>query len=60
MSAISESGILMNQRKYSLELISETGLLTSKPISNPIDVNIKLTSRQMMIILRRLRIQRMI
>lgn len=44
--ARSELGLLMNQRKYTLKLISEVELSVSKPMSIPIDVNVKLTSRQ--------------
>ncbi|XP_019230785.1 PREDICTED: uncharacterized protein LOC109211674 [Nicotiana attenuata] len=44
--ARSKQGILMHQRKYSLELISELGLATSKPINTPIDTSIKLTTRE--------------
>lgn len=38
--------INMHQRKYALELISETGLSASRPCNIPIDNNIKLTSKQ--------------
>jgi len=44
--ARSSKGILMHQRKYALELISETGLGNSKPAVTPIDNNNKLTSKQ--------------
>lgn len=44
--ARSELGLLMSQRKYNLELISEAGLSASKTMSTPIEVNIKSTSRQ--------------
>nr|XP_016486776.1 PREDICTED: uncharacterized mitochondrial protein AtMg00810-like [Nicotiana tabacum] len=44
--ARSKEGILMHQRKYSLELISELGLAASKPINTPMDSNIKLTTRE--------------
>lgn len=36
----------MHQRKYALELISETSLSAAKPFNTPIDNTIKLTSRQ--------------
>ncbi|XP_019248526.1 PREDICTED: uncharacterized protein LOC109227784 [Nicotiana attenuata] len=36
----------MHQREYALELISEVCLAASKPAITPIDVNIKLTSKQ--------------
>jgi len=41
-----EQGILMHQRKYILELIAEVGMSAAKPAATPIDVNIKLTSKQ--------------
>jgi len=44
--ARSSKGILMHQRKYALELISETGLGNAKPAVTPIDNNNKLSSRQ--------------
>ncbi|XP_059310241.1 uncharacterized mitochondrial protein AtMg00810-like [Lycium ferocissimum] len=36
----------MHQRKYALELISELGLFAAKPISTPIDCNVKLTTKE--------------
>lgn len=36
----SDQGILMHQRKYTSELISETGLSSSKPASTPMYTNI--------------------
>ncbi|XP_055825307.1 uncharacterized mitochondrial protein AtMg00810-like [Solanum dulcamara] len=39
----SEKGILLNQRKYSLELISEVGLSGARPASTPLEANHKLT-----------------
>lgn len=39
-------GILIHQRKYALELIAKVGMLKTKPSSTPIDVNVKLTSKQ--------------
>lgn len=44
--ARSKVGIAMHQRKYALELISEVGLSGAKPAGTPIDVNVKLTSKQ--------------
>jgi len=41
-----EAGIVMHQRKYALQLISEVGLSAAKPSGTPIDVNVKLTSKQ--------------
>ena len=37
-------GILMHQRKYALEIISHLGLGGSKPISTPVEMNVKLTT----------------
>uniref|UniRef100_A0A3Q7IS00 Reverse transcriptase Ty1/copia-type domain-containing protein n=1 Tax=Solanum lycopersicum TaxID=4081 RepID=A0A3Q7IS00_SOLLC len=37
-------GILMNQRKYALGLVSELGLTGCKPASTPLETNHKLTS----------------
>ena len=37
-------GILMNQRKYALGLVSELGLAGCKPASTPLKFNHKLTS----------------
>nr|XP_033512826.1 uncharacterized mitochondrial protein AtMg00810-like isoform X1 [Nicotiana tomentosiformis] len=40
----SKEGILMNQRKYALELVSELGLAGGKPVATPLEFNHKLTS----------------
>ena len=40
----SEKGILLNQRKYILELLSTVGLGESKPSSTPMEMNVKLTT----------------
>ncbi|XP_060187097.1 uncharacterized mitochondrial protein AtMg00810-like [Lycium barbarum] len=40
----SEKGILMHQRKYTLEIISEAGLGAARPASTPMDPNTKLTT----------------
>uniref|UniRef100_A0A3Q7GKM3 Reverse transcriptase Ty1/copia-type domain-containing protein n=1 Tax=Solanum lycopersicum TaxID=4081 RepID=A0A3Q7GKM3_SOLLC len=42
----SAEGILMHHRKYALELIAEVGMSAAKPAGTPIDVNVKLTSKQ--------------
>ena len=39
----SASGIVMSQRKYALELISEAGLAGAQPVSTPLECNLKLT-----------------
>uniref|UniRef100_A0A3Q7GZI6 Reverse transcriptase Ty1/copia-type domain-containing protein n=1 Tax=Solanum lycopersicum TaxID=4081 RepID=A0A3Q7GZI6_SOLLC len=44
----SEQGIVMNQRKYALELISETGLSGARPSLTPLETNMKLTSADYM------------
>ena len=40
----SESGVVINQREYALELISEAGLAGAQPVFTPLECNIKLTS----------------
>nr|AAU93584.2 Polyprotein, putative [Solanum demissum] len=40
----SSKGIVMNQRKYALEMISEVGLAVAKPVLTPLECNMKLTS----------------
>ncbi|KAK6797421.1 hypothetical protein RDI58_005123 [Solanum bulbocastanum] len=42
----SKQCILTHQRKYALELISETSLSAAKPARTPIDTNSKLTTRR--------------
>ena len=42
----SKEGILMHQRKYAFELISETGLGAVKPAITPMDINVKLTTKE--------------
>lgn len=37
-------GILMNQRKYALGLVSELGLAGCKPMATPLEFNHKLNS----------------
>ncbi|XP_070005808.1 uncharacterized mitochondrial protein AtMg00810-like [Nicotiana sylvestris] len=44
--ARSSQRILMHQRKYTLELISETGLGAAKPAITPLDFNMKLTTKE--------------
>lgn len=36
----------MHQRKYALDLISETGLSAAKPAPTPLDSNVKLTTKE--------------
>ncbi|XP_019226928.1 PREDICTED: uncharacterized protein LOC109208297 [Nicotiana attenuata] len=40
----SQQGIMLNQRKYTLELISELGLSGAKPVVTSLEINQKLTS----------------
>ncbi|XP_031282425.1 uncharacterized protein LOC116141000 [Pistacia vera] len=42
--ARSSKGIVLNQRKYALELISEARLSIVKPADTPLEQNLKLTS----------------
>nr|XP_016496789.1 PREDICTED: uncharacterized mitochondrial protein AtMg00810-like [Nicotiana tabacum] len=44
--ARSKQGITMHQRKYAMELIPEVGLTAAKPALIPIDISMKLTSKQ--------------
>ena len=39
---ISEQGIFFSQRKYIMDLLIETGMLTYKPAETPMEVNHKL------------------
>ncbi|XP_019251080.1 PREDICTED: uncharacterized protein LOC109229998 [Nicotiana attenuata] len=41
-----DKGLLLNQRKYALELISTIGLAATKPSSAPIELNQKLTTTE--------------
>lgn len=40
----SKKGIFVNQHKYVLDLLNETGLLGCKPVETPIEPNLKLQS----------------
>jgi len=40
----SPKGVILNQRKYVLELIANVGLTGAKPASTPLETNLKLTS----------------
>ena len=44
--AQSKSGVVMNQRKYALEILEETGMLDCKPVDTLMDSNVKLIPRQ--------------
>ena len=43
--ARSEKGISVSQRKYTLDLLKETGMLGCKPVDTPMDANVKLLAR---------------
>lgn len=42
----SKEGIVMNQRKYAMELVSEPGLGGVKPVATSLEMNQKLTSAE--------------
>jgi len=42
----SSKGIVLNQRKYTLELLDTAGLLGCKPSTTPMDPQIKLHSKE--------------
>ena len=42
----SKSGVVMNQRKYALEILVETSMLDCKPVDTLMDPNVKLVPRQ--------------
>ncbi|CAN0874921.1 Retrovirus-related Pol polyprotein from transposon RE1 [Linum grandiflorum] len=44
--ARSREGIVVNQRKYCIELLNDTGFLESKGNKSPMDVNLKLNANQ--------------
>lgn len=44
--ARSKDGILIHQRKYALEIISEVGLAGAKPVSTPMELNQQLTTME--------------
>ena len=44
--AQSNSGIVISQRKYALDILEETGMLDCRPIDSPMDPNSKLLPRQ--------------
>lgn len=44
--ARNSDGIVLNQRKYCLELIYEYGLSGSKPVRTPMEVGLKLTTKE--------------
>ena len=44
--AQSKSSVVMNQRKYALEILEETGMLDCKLVATPMDPNVKLIPGQ--------------
>ena len=42
----SNSGVVMSQRKYVLNILEETGMLYCKPVDTPMDPNVKLVPGQ--------------
>ncbi|KAL6321521.1 hypothetical protein AAG906_019701 [Vitis piasezkii] len=40
--AQSNSGVVLSQRKYALDILEETGMLDCKPVDTPMDPNVKL------------------
>uniref|UniRef100_A0A3Q7EYZ3 Reverse transcriptase Ty1/copia-type domain-containing protein n=1 Tax=Solanum lycopersicum TaxID=4081 RepID=A0A3Q7EYZ3_SOLLC len=46
LGELSETEILIHQRKYTLELLADMGLSGAKPVSTPMELNLKLTSTE--------------
>lgn len=44
--AMSRKGIVVSQRKYTLDLLLETGMLGCKPADTPMELNYKLKLSQ--------------
>ena len=44
--AQSNSGLVISQRKYTLDILTDTGMLDCKPVDTPIDPNVKLVPSQ--------------
>ena len=44
--AQSNSGVVISQRKYTLDILINTGMLDYKPVDTPMDPNVKLVSIQ--------------
>ena len=40
--AQSNSGVVISQRKYTLDILADTGILDCKPVDTPMDPNVKL------------------
>ena len=44
--AQSNSGVVICQRKYTLDILTDTGMLECKPVDSPMDSNVKLVPSQ--------------
>ena len=44
--AQSNSGVVLSQRKYALDILEETSMLDCKPVDTPMDPNVKFIPRQ--------------
>ena len=44
--AQSKSDVVMNQKKYALEILEEIGMLDCKPVDTPMDMNVNLVPGQ--------------
>ena len=44
--AQSNSGVVISQRKYTLDILADTGMLDCKPVDIPMDPNVKLVPGQ--------------
>ena len=44
--AQSNSGVILSQQKYALDILEETGMLDCKPVDTPMDPNVKLVPGQ--------------
>ena len=44
--AQSNSGVVISQRKYTLDILTDTGMLDCKPVDTPMDPNVKLVPSQ--------------
>ncbi|KAK1410403.1 hypothetical protein QVD17_36940 [Tagetes erecta] len=42
----SDDGLVLSQRKYCLDLLSEFGMLGAKPVGNPIEQNLVITNKE--------------
>ena len=44
--AQSNSGVVISQRKYTLDILTDTGMLDCKHVDTPMDLNVKLVPSQ--------------